>query len=68
MSREGSKGSGKGGERLGVVSWEGGKGGRVVCWKDRKGGMGERIIGRQNWRRWRRVRWQVGRGGRGKWG
>ena len=33
VSREGVKGSGKGGGRLGVVSWEGGKGGRVVCWK-----------------------------------
>ena len=33
MSREGEKGSGKGGGKVGGGEWEGGKGGRVACWK-----------------------------------
>ena len=52
-------------ERLGVVSWEGGKGVRVVCWKGGKGGIGGRLVGWQGWRGWRAVTWQVGKGGGG---
>ena len=44
MSRDVEKKLVGGWERLGVVSWEGGKGGRVVCWKGGKSGIGGRIV------------------------
>ena len=44
MSRDVEKKLVGGRERLGVVSWEGGKGGRVVCWKGGKSGIGGRIV------------------------